>query len=113
MYMYIYMYIYILFIEDRSQLEAALQAVQGTLCNPAVLKLVLVTDHVNRTLKSDSCGIMTSSSVNIFRVTGTLCRESTGHRWIPLAKAIAEQTVKQTDESPMVQDTIVSIMTSL
>ena len=41
---------------------------------------------------------MTSSGVNIFRVTGSLCRESTGHRWIPLAKANAEQTVKQTDD---------------
>ena len=31
--------------------------------------------------------IMTSSSGNIFRVTGPLCGEYTGHRWIPLTKA--------------------------
>ena len=31
--------------------------------------------------------IMTSSNGNIFRVTGPLCREFTGHRWIPLTKA--------------------------
>ena len=30
--------------------------------------------------------IMTSSSGNIFGVTGPLCREFTGHRWIPLHK---------------------------
>ena len=31
--------------------------------------------------------MMTSSNVNIFRVTGHLCGEFTGHRWIPLTKA--------------------------
>ena len=30
---------------------------------------------------------MTSSNGNIFRVTGHLCDEFTGHRWIPLTKA--------------------------
>ena len=30
---------------------------------------------------------MTSSNGNIFHVTGPLCGESTGHRWIPLTKA--------------------------
>ena len=30
---------------------------------------------------------MTSSNGNIFRVTGPLCREFTGHRWIPRTKA--------------------------
>ena len=31
--------------------------------------------------------MMTSSSGNIFRVSGPLCGESTGHRWIPRTKA--------------------------
>ena len=31
--------------------------------------------------------IMTSSNGNIFRVTGYLCGEFTGHRWIPRTKA--------------------------
>ena len=31
--------------------------------------------------------MMTSSNGNIFRVTGHLCREFTGHRWIPSTKA--------------------------
>ena len=31
--------------------------------------------------------ILTSSNENIFRVTGHLCGEFTGHRWIPLTKA--------------------------
>ena len=30
---------------------------------------------------------MTTSNGNIFRVTGPLWGESTGHRWIPLTKA--------------------------
>ena len=30
---------------------------------------------------------MTSSNGNIFRVTGPLCGEFTGHRWIPITKA--------------------------
>ena len=31
--------------------------------------------------------MMTSSNRNIFRVTGHLCEEFTGHRWIPRTKA--------------------------
>ena len=31
--------------------------------------------------------MMTSSNENIFRVTGRLCGEFTGHRWIPRTKA--------------------------
>ena len=31
--------------------------------------------------------MMTSSNGNIFRVTGPLCGEVSGHRWIPLTKA--------------------------
>ena len=31
--------------------------------------------------------VMTSSNCNIFRVTGPLCGEFTGHRWIPPTKA--------------------------
>ena len=31
--------------------------------------------------------MMTSSNANIFRVTGPLCGEFTGHRWIPRTKA--------------------------
>ena len=31
--------------------------------------------------------MMTSLNGNIFRVTGSLCGELTGHRWIPLTKA--------------------------
>ena len=46
--------------------------------------------------------MMTSSNGNIFRVTGPLCGQFTGHRWIPLTKAsdaefinvFSDQTVK-------------------
>ena len=34
---------------------------------------------------------MTSSNGNIFRVTGPLCGEFTGHRWIPMTKASGAQ----------------------
>ena len=34
-----------------------------------------------------TCGMMTSSNGNIFRVTGPFCWEFTGHLWIPLTKA--------------------------
>ena len=37
--------------------------------------------------KSTSLHMMTSSNGNIFRVTGPLCGEFTGLRWIPLTKA--------------------------
>ena len=40
-----------------------------------------------RACKTSVC-MMTSSSVNIFRVTGHLCGEFTGHRWIPWKKSV-------------------------
>ena len=39
----------------------------------------LITDHWKRSMVI----MMTSSNGNIFRVTGHLCGEFTGHRWIP------------------------------
>ena len=61
---------------------------------------------------------------NIFRVTGPLCGEFAGHRWIPLTKAsdtelwyflgyATEQTAEQTITTPVIWDTIAPIMTSL
>ena len=38
-------------------------------------------------LRSDKNFMMASSTGKIFRVTGHLCREFTGHRWIPCTKA--------------------------
>ena len=68
--------------------------------------------------------MMTSSNWNIFRVTGPLWGEFTGHRWIPLTKAsdaelwcflwsAPEQTVEQTIEAPVIWDAIAPIMMSL
>ena len=68
--------------------------------------------------------LMTSSNGNIFRVTGPLCGEFTGHRWIPRTKAsdtelwcflwsVPEPTVQQTMETPMIWEAIAFIMTSL
>ena len=58
--------------------------------------------------------MMTSSYGNIFRVTGPLCGEFTGHRWIPLTKAsdaelwgflssAPEQSVMQIIETPEIE----------
>ena len=46
------------------------------------LWLVNNTHNLPRTKR-----MMTTSNGNIFRVTGPLCGEFTGHRWIPLTKA--------------------------
>ena len=57
------------------------------------LKLIVVQKYLFRfrfqwaILASRSIHMMTSSNGNIFRVTGPLCGEVTGHRWIPLTKA--------------------------
>ena len=66
--------------------------------------------------------MMTSSNGNIFRDTGPLCGEFTGHRWIPLTKAsdadlwcflcpAPEQTVQQTIETLVICNAITLIMT--
>ena len=70
----------------------------------------------------ESAFIMTSSNWNIFRVTGLLLGESTGHRWIPLRKGqwrgafflwAPEQTAEQTVERLVIWDAIALIMASL
>ena len=64
------------------------------------------------------------SNGNIFRVTGPLWGESTGHRWIPLTKSsdaelwcflwfVPAQTAEQTIKTPVIWGTIVLIMTLL
>ena len=42
--------------------------------------------------------MMTSSNGDIFRVTGPLCGEFTGHRWIPRTKAIDAELCMQKNE---------------
>ena len=65
---------------------------------------------------------MTSSIGNIFRVTGPLCGEFTGDRWIPFTKAsdgelwcflwsAPEWTVEYTITRLVISDAIVPIMT--
>ena len=67
--------------------------------------------------------MMTSSNENIFRVTGHLCVEFTGHRWIPRTKASGaelwcflwsapEWTIEQTTVRLVIWDSIMPIMTS-
>ena len=57
---------------------------------PKVLNWIdaLINFSRNKTsLTHHSGSMMTSSNGNIFRVTGPLCGEFTGHRWIPLTMA--------------------------
>ena len=83
-----------------------------------------IYNHSVRYPSSRPWPMMTSSNGNIFRVTGPLCRASTGHRWIPLTKAsdaefwcflwsAPEQTSELTIEALVIWDAIVVIMTSL
>ena len=68
--------------------------------------------------------MMTSSSGNIFRVTGPLWGNSAGHRWIPLTKASGaklwcflgcapEQAVEKTVETLVIWGAIMRIVTLL
>ena len=54
---------------------------------PASHRQILGHESQSRGLRNPANHIMTSSNGNIFRVTGPLWGESTGHRWIPLTKA--------------------------
>ena len=64
--------------------------------------------------------MMTSSNGNIFRVTGPLCGQFTGHRWISLTKtcdaalefflSAHEQTTEQTIVTLVIWDVIALIM---
>ena len=97
-------------VNPLSSLQAIVRCIQLDLCNSLQERLYAV--------------MMTSSNGNIFRVTGLLCGEFTGHRWIPRTKAsdvelwcflwsAPEPTDEQTMETPVIWDTIALIMTSL
>ena len=81
-------------------------------------------NSVSNTSLRRKCRMMTSSNGNIFRLTGLLCGELTGHRWISRTKAsdaelwyflrsASEPTVEQTMETPVIWDAIALIMTSV
>ena len=53
---------------------------------PLFYVYVIIHPHHNR--NAGWFIMMTSSNENIFRVTGHLCGEFTGHRWIPRTKAV-------------------------
>ena len=79
--------------------------------------------HLNPSVRVDFDGMMTSSNWNVFRVTGPLWGEFSGHRWIPLTKAsdeelwcfhwhAPEQKVEQTIERLVIWGAIELMMTS-
>ena len=64
--------------------------------------------------------MMTTSTGNVFHVTGPSWEESTGHRWIPphegfdfFLRSAPDQTVEKTIETPKIYDAITLIKTSL
>ena len=79
-------------------------------------------DFTHSQAPARNANTLNRSDWNIFRVTGPLGGESTGHRWITLTKAsdaelwcflAPEQTIEQTLETPVILDAIAPIMTSL
>ena len=66
--------------------------IQSLFFIPTVQKQIYIEDHQFKSSlgfrkRSKPLHMMTSSNGNIFRVTGPLCREFTGRRWIPRKKA--------------------------
>ena len=102
------------------------QMTQGSkVSSPTVsVKIVLnIPVLVTEGLKNACCCMMTSSDGNIFRVTGHLCGEFTGPRWIPHTKAsdaelwcflwsASEYMVEYTIVRLVIWDAILPIMTS-
>ena len=80
-------------------------------------------NRVQITRDDNVISMMTSPNGDIFRVTGPLWRESTGHRWIPsqnpgtlsfdIFLSAPEQAVGQTLETLVIWDAIALLMTSL
>ena len=72
--------------------------------------------------ESRTWGMMTSSNGNIFRVTGLLCGEFTGYRWIPRTQRPVTRSFdaffdlrlnKRLSKQLVIRDAIALIMTSL
>ena len=85
-----------LIVPDKSNLAIDNTATQGTRASAAILftyishkifqQQNIYNPCVPLGIKSNKFCMTTSSSGNIFRVTGYLCRELIGHRWIPGTK---------------------------
>ena len=69
-----------------TSMNASVDGLVGQAVQPAVVYLTS-TFLPMFTGNQGFLSMMTSSNGSIFRVTGPLCGEFTGHRWIPLTKA--------------------------
>ena len=107
-----------------SSLETEVRTIRAVSNRGSTFTLTSPLDHKHLGETTGIAVIMTSSNGNIFRFTGPLFGEFTGHRWIPLTKAsevelwcflwsVPEKTVEQTIEVPAIWDAIALIMTSL
>ena len=56
-------------------------------CNMNLTNFVNHCHEIRNVRRQLNLSMMTSSNENIFRVTGPLCAEFTGHRWFPRTKA--------------------------
>ena len=88
MYMYIYVYVYTC-KHICMYLDMCVHVHVCTCMHVRVYISVLVRVYFAAMMHAFT--LMTSSNGNIFRVTGPLWGESTGHRWIPLTKASATE----------------------
>ena len=86
LYIYIYIYIYIN-IYLKSTGDAPTTSERSTILMLNSFALVYSNTILRGNTAKQSFTMMTSSNGNIFRVTGPLCGDFTGHRWIPHTKA--------------------------
>ena len=61
-------------------------SVHNKTCYKVRCQMKTIFEHNRRLGRSAGQSMITSYNGNIFRVTGPLCGESTGHRWITLTK---------------------------
>ena len=85
---------------------------KGSLCK------LFGIQYIPLSMQTFTLVMMTSSNGNIFRVTGPLCGEFTGPRWIPLTKASDAElwcfrwSATEQTETSVIWDAIAPIMTS-
>ena len=79
---------YNLFCRNQRVLNFAQSKVVSLLCSVQNFKMIWQRKWVLWANGISLDSTMTSSNGNIFRVTGPLCGEFTGHRWIPLTRPV-------------------------
>ena len=124
---YLHIQLYLPFDDYFNYKDSLIMYIYSCVISVFIVIVPQVENHQWKTLLlpgTKSIRVIASPNKDIFRVTGPLWGESTGLRWIPLAKAsdavlwyflwsAPEQTVEQTIMTPVFWDVIALIMTSL